>query len=305
MIIIIFYQPNKLFMKISVVIPTYHKNSYKDTLNSILRQNYKDFEVLVIRNGSERNRFSHTHGGKVRIYEITKSGLDNARNFGIKHSHSDIIAFIDDDAVATSDWLSSIEKSHSKKDAPAIGGKVLPVWPKKGKPDWIKGILLAYLSILEGYSDKPIPVHPLDWLAGTNISFKKHIFKEVGYFDEELDRKEKILLSSGEVELCNRIRKKGYEIIFDPSLIVKHVIPLSRLTPQYMIDRAYWQGVSDLILDKKHLDPKILPKKFNELNSEIKYEKLKPSNIFETIDKLCKYARAIGYLQAYINTFSL
>lgn len=290
-------------MKISVIVPTYYKNQYQDTLESILNQKYDDFEVLVIRNGAEKN--ISFRNGKLRVYEIVEAGLDNARNFGVKNAHGEIVAFIDDDAIASPNWLKSLNISHSKIEAPVIGGRVLPKWPKRGKPEWVKGILIAYLSILDGYSDKPVPVHPLDWLAGTNISFKKYIFNKVGFFDNELDRKEKILLSSGEVELCNRIREKGYEIIFDPSLVVTHVISQSRLTPQYMIDRAYWQGVSDLILDKKHLDPRTLPKKFDELNSEIQYKKLSPKNVFKSINTLCKYVRAIGYLQAYINDFSL
>lgn len=290
-------------MKVTVVIPTYYKNEYKDTLNSVINQKYNDFEVIVVRNGTKRN--SVAKKDKLTIYEITTSGLDNARNFGVKHAKGEVIAFIDDDALAAQNWVEALAKSHEKIKAPVIGGKVLPKWPNDRKPTWVKGILLAYLSILDNYSDKPTSIHPFDWLAGTNISFKKYIFDEVGYFDEELDRKEKNLLSSGEVDLCNRIRKKGYEIVFDPSLIVEHVIQESRLTFQYMIDRAYWQGVSDFLLDKKHLEPKILPKKFEEINREIQYAKLDSKNVYESINIICKWSRAIGYLQSYIKNFQL
>jgi len=288
-------------MKITVVIPTYYKNKYKDTLESLIYQKYDNFEIIVVRNGARKKFIAKK--GKLTIYEITKVGLDYARNFGVKHARGDIIGFIDDDALATSNWIETLAKSHEKINAPVIGGKVLPKWPNGKKPNWVRGILLAYLSILDNYSDKPVLVHPLDWLAGTNISFKKHIFDKVGYFDEELDRKGKSLLSSGEVELCNRIREKGYEIVFDPSLVVEHVIPRSRLSPQYMIKRAYWQGVSDFILDKKHLDPGILSRKFEEFNKEIQYVELKPENIYESVDKLCRWARVIGYLQNYIKNF--
>lgn len=289
-------------MKVTVVIPTYYKNEYKYALESVIKQKHDDFEVIVVRNGAERN--SVLKKGKLTVYEIIKPGLDNARNFGIKHAKGEIVAFIDDDALASSNWIKMLVKSHKQIKAPVIGGKVLPKWPNDKKPIWINGILLAYLSILD-YSDKPVPVHPLDWLAGANISFKKYIFDKVGYFDEELDRKERILLSSGEVDLCNKIREKGYEIFFDPSLVVKHVIPEFRLTPQYMVDRAYWQGISDFVLDKKHLDPKILPKKFKELNSEIQYIELNPKRAYESVDTLCRWARAIGYLQSYMKNFLL
>lgn len=290
-------------MKISVIIPSYFKNSYERTLKSVLSQTHNNFEVLVVKNGEGNKKYYSK--GNLKIYEIPKPGLDNARNFGIRASTGDIIAFIDDDAVATKNWLSSIVKSHMQFSAPAIGGKVLPRWPKNKKPKWIKGILLDYLSILDKTSNTPNAVHPLDWLAGTNITFKKYIFNKVGYFDENLDRKEFQLLSSGEVELCSRIRNKGYQIIFDPSISVWHVIPESRLTPQYFIDRAYWQGVSSLLIDKKHLTRKDISKKFEQINLEIQYENLNPKAIFESVSNLCKYANAIGYLQAYISHFSL
>ena len=292
-------------MRISVIIPTYYKNSYKDVLASIYKQDFKDFEVIVVKNGGEKE--SYYSKKNLKAYEITKTGLDNARNFGIKKAAGEIVAFTDDDAIVAENWLSTIAKSHELIEAPVIGGKVLPKWPNNKKPKWVKGILLAYLSILENYSNasSPTPVHPLDWLAGTNISFKKYIFDKVGYFDDDLDRKGTQLLSSGEVELCNRIRNKGYQIIFDPSISVFHVIPQHRLTPQYFMERAYWQGISDLIIDKKHLDKAEILKKFCVLNKAIQYSKINPDNVFESVDILCSYSKTLGYLQSYVCNFSL
>lgn len=288
-------------MKISAIIPTYYKNEYKNALKSILNQKYNDFEVIVVKNGSHKK--SSFARGNLRIYEIKEVGLDNARNFGIKKAKGEIVVFIDDDAIASPNWLEALNTSHSNIRAPVIGGKVLAKWPKSGKPKWIRGILLAYLSILEGYSTKPSPVHPLDWLAGANISFKKSIFNEVGLFDKDLDRKGKLLLSSGEVELCNRIRKKGYEIIFDPSIVVTHIIPETRLNPQYMVDRAYWQGISNFVMDKKILSGKQVRDNFKKANNEITHSSLNPENINNSVCMLCKYAVALGYLQAYLNNY--
>lgn len=285
-------------MKISVIVPTYFKHSHENVLASILRQKYEDFEIIIVRNGGNRNTYYHKN--KLKIYEIAESGANNARNFGIKVSKGEVVAFIDDDAIAPSDWLLSIEKSHIEFQAPVIGGRVLPKWPNSKKPNWVKGILLDYLSILDKPSNTPVIVGQYDWLVATNISFKKFIFRKVGLFDKNFGRNKEYLLSADEVELCHRVREKGYEIIFDPKIVVRHVIPSARLTPQYFIDRAYWQGVSDFLMDNKYLTKDILTDKFEELNSQIQYTKLDPNNVFKSVNQLCVYARNTGYLQAYI-----
>ena len=288
-------------MKISVILPTYIRNNHDATLASLLNQSALQdvYEIVVVVNGSEKEQ--ETEYENVRIFEVPWTGLNNARNFGVEKAKHEIVAFIDDDALASVSWVTALAATHSEHTAPVLGGKVIPKWPKSGKPDWVEGILLDYLSLLD-YSSAPTKVHSLDWLAGTNISFKKKIFSSVGGFDSELDRKPGILLSSGEEELCRRIRHKGYDIQYDPKLSVTHVIPSSRLTPNYFIQRAYWQGVSDYIMDsrEKKVDEikALVQKKQQELLPSPKEQNYKKS---AKIISLCAQAQRIGYLQAAIS----
>lgn len=290
-------------MKISVVIPTYFKNSYKEVLKSVIQQEYKDFEIIVVINGGKVKNDRRINN--IKIYNIRKSGANNARNFGIKKSSGEIVALIDDDEIAPSNWLSAIENSHKNLRIPVIGGKVLPKWPNNKKPRWVKGILLDYLSIIDTLSNKPVSIGRYEWLSAGNISVQKDIFNKLGYFDEELDRNEYNLLSNGEVELCHRIRNHGYKIMLDPSIVVTHIIKPSKLIPDYFINRAYWQGISDLLMDKKHLENTSILKKFREANLKITYKNISLNKFSDSLIQLCIYSRSIGYLQEYIKNRNL
>ena len=84
---------------------------------------------------------------------------------------------------------------------------------------------------------------------GANIAFRKSVFSEVGVFPTELGRIGASLLSNEELDLCYRIEKAGYTISFAPQAVIHHKIPAQRMTKNWMMHRAYWQGRSDAILD--------------------------------------------------------
>ncbi|MEW6536019.1 MAG: glycosyltransferase [Candidatus Auribacterota bacterium] len=93
---------------VSVVIPTYNSGKYLlQTLQSVLNQTYKDFEILVVDDGSTDNTQQiiqsviRQHPDKIRYMYQENSGVGAARNNGIRHARGQYIAFLDADDV----WL--------------------------------------------------------------------------------------------------------------------------------------------------------------------------------------------------------
>ena len=94
-------------MKISIIIPVYNTDKYlEECLNSVLNQDYSDFEVLVIDDGStdkslsiiERYTNKYTN---VYCFHQNNQGVGAARNLGLDHARGDFICFVDsDDAIA-------------------------------------------------------------------------------------------------------------------------------------------------------------------------------------------------------------
>lgn len=86
--------------KVSVIIPTYNRDKFiSDTIDSVLNQTFKDFEVIVIDDGSTDNTKSvlKKYGTRIRVLEQTNLERAVARNNGVKNSSGKYIAFLDSD----------------------------------------------------------------------------------------------------------------------------------------------------------------------------------------------------------------
>ena len=99
-------------IKFSVVIPLYNKEKYiARSISSVLHQTYENFELLVIDDGStdESCRVAASiEDSRIRLIHKKNGGESSARNFGIKHSSNDYIAFLDADDEWAPNFLRTI-----------------------------------------------------------------------------------------------------------------------------------------------------------------------------------------------------
>jgi len=103
----------------SVIIPLYNKvHTINRTLLSVLNQNYKDFEVLIIDDGSTDNGVSviekYTKDSRIRIIRQENQGVSVARNVGIQEAKSDFIAFLDGDDEWLPEYLQKVTEAIQK-----------------------------------------------------------------------------------------------------------------------------------------------------------------------------------------------
>lgn len=96
---------------ISIIIPVYNVELYlKDCLDSVLNQSFKDFEIILINDGSTDNSLSICEGFEnsfpnIRVVNQPNKGLSAARNKGIEKAIGKYIAFIDSDDLIHCDFL--------------------------------------------------------------------------------------------------------------------------------------------------------------------------------------------------------
>lgn len=94
---------------ISIIIPLYNKaHQIRNTLVSVLLQTYRDFELIIVDDGSTDDSIAEVQkfdDGRIRVIHQKNSGVSAARNRGIKEAKYDLIAFLDADDEWKPDYL--------------------------------------------------------------------------------------------------------------------------------------------------------------------------------------------------------
>jgi GT2 family glycosyltransferase len=245
--------------RLSVAVCTYNRyDVLPDAIDSLLKQACEpDFlDIIVIDNSPDQlaaERFSQRYASEPRIRYVLEHvpGLSNARNRAAALARADLIAFMDDDAIAAPNWSTSIVRAFevAGERAAVIGGRVLPRWIGS-KPTWLSDDLLKYLTIIDwGGRFRELPPH--QWLAGCNITFDKSALAAVGGFSRALGRigSGLSLLSNDETDVMEKINATGRISMYCPDAVVEHIIDPARLTQSWFRRRAAWQAVSEFIKD--------------------------------------------------------
>ena len=115
-------------MTFSFIVPVYNVEKYLEKcLDSLLAQTYKDFEILVVNDGSPDNsqsiieRYSEKYPDVVKGYIKENGGLSDARNYGIERASGDYIVFVDSDDYVAADMLEKL-KAVIDEDQPDVIG---------------------------------------------------------------------------------------------------------------------------------------------------------------------------------------
>ena len=110
-------------IKYSIIIPIYNASKYlRNTLDSILKQEYKNYEVILVNDGSTDDSLDICNEYKeknknFKVITIENSGSGIARNTGIKEAKGEFLYFPDSDDVLVDDALSKIDNIISSKNA--------------------------------------------------------------------------------------------------------------------------------------------------------------------------------------------
>ncbi|OHB17369.1 MAG: hypothetical protein A2913_00940 [Parcubacteria group bacterium RIFCSPLOWO2_01_FULL_40_65] len=243
-------------VEISVIIPTVDYSGRKARIDAIVatllsqRVMESPMEVIVVDNNPTSKDYRAGVENFTKIIRESVLGLNHARNTGIKAATGNIIAFLDDDVVPSKTWVASLIRAHKLPGILCVGGPVvIEDWHKVVVPEWFSDYFLRFIvppkfPRLAGKIEKPY------YLIGANMSFKKSVFNDCGFFDINLDRRGDCLLSGGDVEFMMRLKPE--HIFYEPLAAVSTKITQQRLTRWYFIRRLFWQAVSDARIIKKH-----------------------------------------------------
>lgn len=113
-------------IKTSIVLPVYNsEKTISKTLKSILNQDYNNFELLLINDGSEDNSGKICEeialkDNRIQVFHQKNKGPGAARNKGIKEAKGKYLTFVDSDDIVNSSWLSSMIDEQIKDDVDLV-----------------------------------------------------------------------------------------------------------------------------------------------------------------------------------------
>ncbi len=213
---------------ISVVVCTRDRaTSLKVCLKSLVELDYPAYEVIVVDNCTKDDSvFQVAEKFNVKYVRENKPGLDYARNRGIREASFDIVAFIDDDAIASGGWLNGIALGFNNPQIFAVTGLTLPAELESDAQVDFE----LYGGMSKGYNSFTISKSSLNsqnrfwssaWGVGTNMAFRKKLFDTIGDFNVALDVGTPTC-GGGDIEMFQRTVSFGYKLRYEPSALVKH-----------------------------------------------------------------------------------
>lgn len=239
--------------QISAIICTHNRDSYLgDAIDSLLAQDFAgDFEVIVVDNAStdctrEVVAARSPHPRLRYVYEAV-IGLSVARNTGAKLAQGTILAYLDDDAVASPQWLTVLYAAYQANEKLAIaGGRVTLLWAAHLQaPQWLSSGLSGNLGAYDLGAEPRLIECPGLTPRGLNYSIRRSFLEQIGGFDVNLGRVGKNLLSNEELHMTELALAHGWQVMYLPDAHVAHNVAPERLNRAWFLSRGWWQGISE------------------------------------------------------------
>lgn len=226
----------------SVIIPNWNgKALLKDCLESLKNQTFKDFEVIVVDNGSTDGSVEYINKFFPRVKQVKLNknyGFAKAINAGVKHSLSRYVIFLNNDTTVERKWLKELTncaKKYSK--ALSINSKILNFYNRKT----IDGVGIEVNEVGQarstGWGENDIGQYSKEMeifgaTGGASI-FDRRKYIKLNGFDEDY------FMYSEEVDLAFRAQFKGFRSYYCPKAVVyhKHKATAKKM-PQHV---EYWQ----------------------------------------------------------------
>jgi GT2 family glycosyltransferase len=205
----------------SIIIPTYHrKESLLRLLDSFNNQITDKEEIIIVEQGENNGIEFRKRAKTLRfrlIYLFEKQvGTSRAKNIGAKQARGSYFVFFDDDVIVKKDCIACLIRNLSDKSIGIVGGRVLTPGQKieENRDDVGRISLLTQFS--DGFSSKI--KQEADTIIGCNMAIRRDVFSTVNGFDSHF-----IGAFREESDLCLRVKKSGYKVLFEPEAIVTHM----------------------------------------------------------------------------------
>jgi glycosyltransferase involved in cell wall biosynthesis len=252
---------------ISVIICTYNRASYvRRTLSSFFAQSGLDridHELVVIDNNSTDDTRATVEAFQPRsnlryVFE-ERQGIACARNRGLVETQADVVAYLDDDVIVNPGWLESLAACLADTNADVVGGRTYLAF-EKPPPPWLGKDFRTLLAEMDFGPDRTI-ISDGRGIFSLNLGLRRSALPAAQPFDERLGRKGRKRLGGEETKLIRGMAAAGRRVVYEPTMIVGHIVEPERMTWRYFQRLAVATGQTDALND----EPAPLPERLRRV----------------------------------------
>lgn len=231
-------------MKYSIIVPVFNRpDEVDELLQSLCEQTVKDFEVLIIEDGSSKDCKSVTEKYDekldVKYFKKPNSGPGQSRNYGAERANGDFLIVLDSDVVLPNDYLMAVEDELSKNPTEAFGG------PDAAHPSFTpvqKAISYSMTSFfttggIRGGKAKLDKFYPRSF----NMGIRRDVYLKLGGFSK--------MRFGEDIDFSYRIVEAGYKPRLFPEAWVWHK---RRTDFRKFFRQVYNSGIARINLEKRH-----------------------------------------------------
>jgi len=250
---------------VSVVITCKNNiDTIKETLESLKKQTFQNFEVIVVDSFSEDGTYEYLLSEQAKWDKLKvlreQGNPASGRNAGILKAKGHYIAFIDADAYAHLNWLETLINAIRRYEKNGIAGIGGPgeIPPNEDFNAKIIGFVLSnsLVSLNTRNNAKWKTARYVDHHPFFNAIYRKDIFEKVGLLDTRLDVGE-------DVELGWRVRRAGFKLLYIPNAVVYHhrrksIVSLAKQMYRYGYWRMLLRLIDGSLVSLVHYAPSVL-----------------------------------------------
>lgn len=232
---------------VSVVLCAYTELRWTDLLaavRSVREQSVAAMEIIVVIDNNPKllARVRRSMPDVIAVENSGARGAGEARNCGVGLATGSIVAFLDDDAIATPAWIERAATAFVDQRVLGVGGTIEPAWDAE-PPRWMPEEF--YWTVGCTYPGLPTAPAPVRNLIAANMFMRRTAFGELGGFRAGFG-KAGARSGTEETDLCIRASQRWPEGVwlYDPAVAVSHRVPQARSRLTYFISRCYDEGVA-------------------------------------------------------------
>ena len=231
-------------MKYSIIVPVYNRpDEVDELLQSLCEQSLKDFEVVIVEDGSQKDCKEvvgrYTDRLDVKYFMKPNSGPGQSRNYGAERAQGDYLLVLDSDVVLPTGYLQAVDDELRRQPADAFGG------PDAAHPSFTdvqKAISYSMTSFfttggIRGGKKKLDKFYPRSF----NMGIRRDVYLQLGGFSK--------MRFGEDIDCSYRIVEAGYQPRLFPSAWVWHK---RRTDFRKFFRQVYNSGIARINLEKRH-----------------------------------------------------